>query len=93
MVIRLSNEYLIFSTSSGPSAGLVANIDFERLQEAGILVLRTEYIVDYLTAGNNAPDTVKYFYRPVISNLQSTRKRKQRESGLPETPGKKKRAS
>ena len=78
-----------FSISTGPSAALVSNIDFNRLQLAEILVLRTDYIVDYLTAGNKAPDTSKYFYQP--SNVESSRKRKQRESGLPETPGKKKR--
>ena len=78
----------VFLCLLGPGASCVNNIDFNRLQQAGILVLRTDYIVEFLTAGDNTPDTSIYLYRP--SNLAS-RKRKQHDSSLPETPGKKKR--
>ncbi len=80
-----------FRCLPGPSATLATNIDFDRLKQAGVLVLKTEYIVDHLTA-ETTPDTSKYSYRPRSMN-ESSRKRKQRDSALPETPGKKKRAN
>lgn len=76
--------------SIGPGASLVSSIGFDRLEQAEVLVLRTDYIVEYLTAGNTALDTSKYLYRP--TNL-SFKKRKQRDSSFPETPEKKKRVT
>ena len=78
------------SVSIGPGASFVSSVVFDRLEQAGVLVLRTDYIVDFLTAGSTALDTSKYLYRP--TNV-SSKKRKQRDSNFPETPEKKKRVT
>ena len=76
--------------SIGPGGSLVSSAGLDRLEQAEVLVLRTDYIVDYLTAGSTALDASKYLYRP--TNL-SSKKRKQRDSNFPETPEKKKRVT
>lgn len=65
--------------SPGKSS-LVQSIDFERLQKAKILVLKTEYIADYLTE-NPLPSVGKYLIKKSQERLKlANRKRKPDES-------------
>lgn len=52
----------------------IESVDVERLNQAGVLVLRVDYISDYLIE-SSPPSTHKYVYRKPQERLKS-RKRK-----------------